>query len=149
MRISAGVGSLMTRLLFLINGVLPVTVGGLIYLLFRGESIIMFSWVDMTGLGSALTIARNWIGDYGIPNWALYNLPAGLWAYSLSSILLVVWKSNRVGLVWVSIGVVLALGSEFGQALGFVPGTFSSGDVLAYALGFGLSHYLNFKKYWQ
>ena len=70
-------------------------------------------------------------------NWFFFSLPDGLWVYSFTSFMLIVWglKFSRHSLFWISIGPLLALGSEMGQAFGVVGGTFDPTDLILCLIG--------------
>lgn len=114
-------------------------VGGLIYILFRTSSLKMFVWYETIGL-SSLTIALRKLTfpfAYKIAEWILFSLPDGLWIFSYVSLMLCIWN-NTVSLnnfFWILIIPFLAIGSEIGQGLGFIPGTFDVADLLLYILG--------------
>ena len=125
--------------LFLVHVVTPLVCGGIIYLLFRAESLLMFRWVDAIGakplldrLRSRCAVVR--IGDL---HWIFFSLPDGLWVYSLTAYMYLIWerKLSREGLTRVLIGPFLALGSEIGQALGILAGTFDVKDLAFYFAG--------------
>lgn len=130
--------------------------GGLIYILFRTCSLKMFAWYEALGL-SSLTIALRKLtfsSTHKIPEWVLFSLPDGLWIFSYVSLMLFIW-SNTVSfknLFWILIIPLLAIGSEIGQGLGLIPGTFDLADLLLYIFGmtlpfllFNKSIYLNLK----
>lgn len=117
-------------------------VGGLIYILFRTSSLKMFAWYETIGLRS-LTIALRKLTfpfAYKIPEWILFSLPDGLWIFSYVSLMLFIWNNtvSVKNLFWVLIIPLLAIGSEIGQGLGLIPGTFDLADLLLYVLGITL-----------
>ena len=117
---------------------LPMVLGGAIYLLFRDTGMLMFHWVDTLGLSAPLTSARAWAAPArsSLPTWLLYSVPDGAWVYSCTAFFAGLWPDGpalqRWG--WISVGAVLAIGGELGQAAGLVPGTFDPADVIACAL---------------
>lgn len=130
-----------------IGALCSIVVGGVLYLLWRADSLLMFYWADILGVGNSLDVARQLVRSAGTqpPEWATLSLPAALWAYSLTVLLGWIWAENWVvvcGLV-VPAMVVLAAGVEVGQAVGVVPGTYTTLDlVLGVAAVFvGLIHY--------
>ena len=116
--------------------------GGLIYILFRTCSLKMFAWYEALGL-SSLTIALRKLtfsSTHKIPEWVLFSLPDGLWIFSYVSLMLFIW-SNTVSfknLFWILSIPFLAIGSEIGQRLGLIPGTFDLPDLLLYIFGMSL-----------
>lgn len=118
---------------------IPITFGGIIYLLFRVDSLMMFRWVDAIGVKPVLDELRIYCTTIQMDNlnWFFFSLPDGLWVYSFTSFMLIIWgfKFSRHSIFWISIGPLLALGSEMGQAFGVVRGTFDSIDFLLYLIG--------------
>ena len=118
------------------NVLIPIFFGGIIYLSFRKESLLMFTWFDSFGLSFAVNYLRDFLYPYKavLPNWFLYSLPDGLWLYSFVFFLSFLWENEkpilRIG--WSLIGPVIAIGSEFGQIIKIFPGTYSSIDLLFY-----------------
>jgi len=123
---------------FSIACVLPIFVGGVIYLMFRSQDMLMFQWADMLGLTNALNSARVDLAPIGshLPDFVLYCVPDGAWVFACTAFFARLWPDGpiwmRVG--WIGIGSVLAIGGELGQAIGFVPGTFDPLDILAYTV---------------
>lgn len=122
-------------------------VGGLIYLLWRSEDMLMFYAAETLGLREFINHARIAIGPAPewIPDIILFSLPDAVWVYSGTSFFSRLWRgSNR--LVWASftsVFTIAAVGSEVGQLFGIVPGTFDIIDVavclLAGWLGYRIS----------
>lgn len=87
-----------------------------------------------------------------LPDWFLFSLPDGLWIFSYTSLVLLIWRNkiNRENFFWIAIIPILIILSELGQLFNIVPGTFDLIDVLLYSLGAILpilifTEYLNFK----
>jgi hypothetical protein len=119
--------------------IIPITFGGIIYLLFRSDSLMMFRWADAIGVKPVLDNMRVYCTTIQMNkmNWFFFSLPDGLWVYSFTSFMLIVWglKFSRHSLFWISIGPLLALCGEMGQAFGVVRGTFDPTDFLLCLIG--------------
>ncbi|MFN4315359.1 MAG: hypothetical protein ACK4E0_13745 [Chitinophagaceae bacterium] len=61
-------------------------------------------------------------------------LPDFLWAMSLGLVLLWIW-SGRINWFWWVATILMACMFEFGQEIGWIPGTADSIDILMYLLG--------------
>ena len=114
--------------------VLPLLVGGAIYLGFRPRHLLMFSAADRMGLGGLVDAYR--AGAYPLrghlPPWAVYSLPNALWTLSLVAFLGLLWRHERAkAAYWMAAAAVLAIAPEFLQAVSLAPGTFSGGDVVS------------------
>jgi hypothetical protein len=128
-----------SRRTFCTDVLLPLLVGGLIYLLFRADTLFMFRWAEALGVGDALYAARSILrGTFPeLPGWVLYSLPDGIWVYAGTVQFRLIWRneSDWQADVWRWLIFVLALASEVGQALGLVPGTFDWIDTFFILFG--------------
>jgi len=111
--------------------------GGLIYILFRSEKLIMFRWLDFLSFSfqniRALTLGfRNYL-----PDWFIFSLPDGLWIFSYMSLVLLIWKNkiNYRNIIWIVIIPLLVVASEIGQLMNIIQGTFDYNDIVFYIMG--------------
>ena len=118
----------------MIIGILPVIVGGLIYLTYRTDSLLMFGWFNKIGLSDTIDLLRSnqLLQNLTIPNWIKFSLPDALWLFSFNYILLTLWNFNlnRQSAFWLFLAPTIGLFSEIGQLIGLVPGTFDLVDLL-------------------
>ena len=124
--------------LLIIHFVLPITIGTLIYLLFRPTHLTVFHWVEALGLYSLILKARAFLDiSYYMPEWFVYSLPNGLWAYSFMFFMSFIWGDVKsfIKTFFIVLVVVLSVGSELSQLLSLVPGTFCLTDVFFYTFG--------------
>ena len=124
----------MTMKLKIIIGTLPVFLGGLIYLTYRAETLLMFSWSKYIGFTAFVSFLRtgSQLQNLTIPNWVKFSLPDALWLFSFTYIILFLWdfKINRQSAFWIFLAPTVGLFSELGQLLEFIPGTFDKMDLL-------------------
>lgn len=109
-------------------------VGGIIYLAFRSESLLMFTWAKKLGLESQIEHLRIIMQPYyPSSEWMLFSLPDGLWVLSYVIMMSAVWKF-QIREHWILIGLIpaIAICSELLQAIGVFPGTFDVSDLLTY-----------------
>lgn len=123
---------------------LPIFVGGAVYTLFGSPTLWVFDWYAQLGLTDFVITVRGIFTDLRplLPGWVLYSLPDGLWVYAYTSLMANIWKvsaKSNVKVAWVLSGVVLAFGTEFGQSLGLISGTFDVWDIYFYVTGFLLA----------
>jgi len=120
------------------NVIFPIIVGGFIYIAWRKDTLLVFSWLRYLGLGSFIFSFRAYLLSFYeyLPRFVLYCLPDGLWVYSLTFFMGWLWNScsKLAFLFWASIGLVLGVGGEVGQLFGMVQGYFDFYDLLAYIL---------------
>jgi len=136
----------------LLIGIMPVFIGGFIYLTYRTEHLLMFGWFEKFRLYSLIDFLRNneFLQKMNIPNWIKYSLPDALWLFSFIYVVLTLWsfQINRHSIFWITLVPAIGLFSELGQLFGIIPGTFDVVDlfllVLAIILPF-LIESINFK----
>lgn len=121
----------------LINPFLVFLLGGLIYLLFRSESIRVFDYLTYVKLDKPLSIIRSFTLPLTqfIPDWIIYSLPDGLWLFSFSLIISEIWnKEDKIRFwFWILLFPFTAIIWELGQALHVVSGTFDWIDAFIYS----------------
>lgn len=61
---------------------IPVLFGGLVYLLYRPKNIILFEVLNKLGGSTTVDIVRSKVEHVHLPDFVVYNLPAGLWTAS-------------------------------------------------------------------
>ncbi|MFH1006374.1 MAG: hypothetical protein V1800_02570 [Candidatus Latescibacterota bacterium] len=115
-----------------IIGIASITLGGIIYVLWRKQTLLMFSWFDSMGLNSTIALLRDSASACSsvIPEWLCFSLPNALWAFGGILLFSSIWKhffAER--LFWVLIFSITAIGSEIGQLVGIVPGTYDTNDI--------------------
>jgi len=114
--------------------VAALTAGGLIYVIWRPESLLMFSWFDRLGIGSAIGSIRQF-SDERFPlmrGWILNSLPHALWLFSGLLCLHTIWGRHEDSPLtfWCSVLVSIAVLSEIAQLGHLLPGTFDIGDLV-------------------
>ncbi len=109
--------------------ILPLFIGGLIYLMWGDENIFLVQ----QGLGlDFIPVLRNIAQNIPLPHWMLYNLPDGLWLFSLLQALALLWKNDPEKNMWLLVGTLMAIVHEVGQWSGMLPGTFDILDLVMY-----------------
>ena len=119
-------------------GVLTLTMGGLLYILFRPETLLIFHVIHKMGLSDSIEVWRNSAADMCLPEFVVFNLPAGLWATAYVLIINALFASQPRWQQLASASVIPLLGvlSEGLQVIGLVPGTADGLDALCYALAY-------------
>ena len=109
--------------------------GGMIYVLWRSDSLLMFHWFATLGIDQQIRQLREAVAPYSgaLPSAVCFSLPQALWL--LSGILYShsIWRdvSTLSWLFWTALLVVTALVAELGQLVGIVPGRFDIWDLLS------------------
>jgi hypothetical protein len=139
----SGKGRNNTRHTFALEVLVPIVVGGAIYLLARPSGLRMFAWARTAGAANALDAARSVTAPlaHALPEWVRYSLPDALWSFAFTTLMGLAWKhrATRASAAWLACAPAIAIGSEIGQAFALVPGTFDIVDLgfvsVACALG--------------
>ncbi|MCI5055547.1 MAG: hypothetical protein MRY83_05520 [Flavobacteriales bacterium] len=77
-----------------------------------------------------------WYPLHILPDWALYNLPNGLWTFSYVLFIYCIWKKvDRKVLFYMSVIPFLGVFSELLQFFGIIVGKSDLLDVALYTLG--------------
>lgn len=137
-----------SRTIFLSS--LAVLAGGIIYILFRPVEAIFLNWFSSVGMEEWLAVARekSLSLTHLLPQWLVYSLPNGLWAFAYTLIILIIWKgsSSYMRYFWFLSIPVLVFGFELLQLTGSLPGTFCFYDLTWGAMGITIAFltvYLN------
>jgi hypothetical protein len=108
--------------------------GGTIYVLFRTSEPVFFSWIRLAGLESRLSFVRNSSLSLNrlLPEWIIYSLPNGLWAFAYALLITCIWaeSKSRLKYFWMASIPVLVIGFEILQGAGMIPGTFCLQDIV-------------------
>jgi len=108
---------------------LLLCLGGIVYLLWRPDSLLMFRWAEQLGCLDGIDAARDRASGVFRIGWTLHSLPHGTWTFSGTSLMGLVWRTSpswSAGF-WIALIPAFSIFGEFGQFAGFVPGCF---DVL-------------------
>jgi hypothetical protein len=128
--------------LTIIHCLIPLLVGGLLYVLFRSTTLRMFEWFSLIGFEDAIQSARTSAFEYKnyLPNWAYLSLPDGLWIYSFTSAILIYWHNdNKKTKFWLLIPFTTGILIEILQGFKLFPGTFDYLDLTFSILGLSIS----------
>jgi hypothetical protein len=107
--------------------------GGIIYVLFRASEPVFFTWIPGAGLDSWINFARHRSVSFGqfLPEWIIFSLPNGLWAFAYALLITGIWAGSRSWLrtFWMASIPLLVLGYEILQYTGAIPGVFCLQDL--------------------
>ena len=123
----------MTQRLKLPLGMMMLLMGGMTYLLFRPQTLLMFHVTDALGLSAVINSMRKGISSQ-LPEFIIYNLPGALWAAAyILTIDSLMFRQSVMPRILVS-GIIPVIGavSELLQLTGLLPGTFDVADLLCY-----------------
>ncbi len=125
---------------FFTNILIPLLIGGTIYLLFRPDTLILFRILDFFKI-EQVDVSRTALSKYSqyIPQWVVYCLPNALWVYSFSMYIEHVWRGEKIGKIFVYCTYLLSLLLELLQYFQIISGTFSFGDLISILIACALS----------
>lgn len=127
-----------SRSLFI--SIISLIMGGLIYLAFRPDTLVIFYWLKLIKLDSNIYNFREIFQPYGkvLPNWLLFSAPNGLWMLAFSGLMAFIWKDKSLttgfylsGLLWIT-----SITSELMQYAKLISGVFDFNDIIFYTIGF-------------
>ena len=134
----------------ILEAVIPVFIGGLIYILFRTDSLLMYRWFEQVNLSGYVYALRESINlvNAGHFKTLINTLPGGLWAFSYTAFMLFIWsyEINSRNIFYFIFIPAVAILSEYLQFIGTVSGTFDILDVFSYAAGAFLPLIIHFSK---
>lgn len=122
----------MTTKLNTIIGATSIIFGGMIYVLWRDQNLLMFSWFDMMGLTPIVISLRhiaNPISSF-IPDWFYFSLPNAMWAFAGILLFCGICRDSPIArMFWTFVFITISIGSEIAQLSGDIPGTYDPTDM--------------------
>ena len=111
----------------------PLMFGLLVYLCFRQEGLAITNTSFIGNLSMTIFTPKtdsNWLFSC-----ICYNLPDGLWIYSLVSFNIIYWRQEYTwAIIYTTLSLSIALSSEFMQLNGLINGTFDYLDLGFYIM---------------
>lgn len=113
---------------------LLILTGGMIYVLYRPENLLLFRVTDSLGITPLIDILRSNSSRVMLPPFIVNSLPAGLWtaSYLLMMYITTKFHTRRIRLMLALPLPISAIALEFMQLLGWCPGTFDIYDLICY-----------------
>lgn len=131
-----------SKKLILLHIIFPLILGAFIYVSFRSLSIRLFNWFKLANLDFLISFVRETfypIKKY-LPQWVYFSIPDGLWVYSFSSALIILWSDQfRYGKFWLIIPLLFGAFIELAQKIKIFPGTFDIIDFTFSIIALALS----------
>lgn len=110
-------------------------IGGLIYIGYRSETLLMFKWFECIGISDYIIHFRDICSKYNIPYFIKYSLPDGLWLLSYMMIIGTIWDNrNYTYYLFIYIIPFAAISMELIQIIFSSLGTFDILDILSYVM---------------
>jgi hypothetical protein len=122
--------------------IIALVAGGIIYLLFRPGEVLLFHWMRTLGFDHLISYFRqiSFSIKLHLPEWIVYSLPNGLWAFAYALLITRIWAGSKSGFryLWIASIPALVLGYEILQFTGTIPGTFCFQDIILGTAGMTL-----------
>jgi len=139
------------KFIFLMSeAVFSVFLGGMIYVIFRTDSLVMFGWFERMQISDYVYSVRNSVHYSFLETFRTFinTVPGGLWTFSYTAFLLLIWKFkvNFRNIFYFLFIPAIAISSEFLQLTGVINGTFDYLDIISYALGALFPFLIHFNK---
>ena len=133
----------MKRVFLLLLYITSLFIGGIIYILLRPDSLLMFDWIKSIGLDKIVTELRKLtLANIDLyPSWLVYSSPSGLWIFSYLGIILLIWRDQnlRYSILWILLVPSMSFIAEFLQLFGLLCGRFDIHDILSLSFGIVLA----------
>ena len=120
------------KIINLIFSLIPLIVGGLLYLGYRSYDLLMFRWGESIGLSKIVSLWRNVCSQYTLPKWIINALPDGLWLLSYMLFIDFIWGNHNERKIWLYVLPTIAIVSELMQLWFPKLGTFDIMDLVCY-----------------
>jgi hypothetical protein len=138
------------HILWILLSFLALFLSALIYIACRPSEHVFFRWINSTGLEYWFNLVRqNPLSPSSVlPEWFVFSLPDGLWAFAYSLLITGIWSGSksRIKYFWMASIPILVFGFEFLQYAGNIPGTFSSQDLIFGVAGILIGFFTGTKK---
>ena len=133
--------------LYIVLSAFALSLGGIIYIFLRKSDHVFNSWMNTAGLDNWVNFAKYNSPTLSLflPEWIVFSLPHGLWAFAYALIITGIWAESKSWLryFWMASIPILVLGFELLQYAGIINGTFCiqdlalgvAGLILGYILG--------------
>lgn len=133
----------MLSILKIILGIVFLTAGCGVYLMFRSPTLKIYQWCMMLGVSDTIDSLRYIVQDWNIAEWVKYSLPDGLYCAAYILIMDAIWKDDDSPIKHFIISLVPAvtISSEILQYFRVVKGTFDFCDLLFYSVPF-IAYYI-------
>jgi hypothetical protein len=126
---------------------IAILLGGAFYVFLRPGEALFISWIRNAGISIDLEYLRGSILTQ-FPNWMVYSMPDGLWAFGYSLMISSIWSRNqsRSRLFWLASIPLFTIGFELLQYTTLIKGTFCPIDLIFTVAGITVGYLIGNKK---
>lgn len=104
----------------------------MIYISNRSFDMILYKWLNINTSNVIFSFFRQ--NAIPLPDWALYNLPDGLWLFSYTLLIDAIWSKNNIKFYFIGIISLFILILETAQMIHIFPGTGDILDIASYLI---------------
>lgn len=117
-------------------GIVFLTTGCGIYLLFRSPTLNIYQWCILLGINDTIDSLRYIVQDWDISEWIKYSLPDGIYVAAYILIMDAIWQDehNSIKNFIITFVPLVTISSEILQYFGLVKGTFDVYDLICYSI---------------
>lgn len=132
------------KYIFLLLPAFALILGGSIYMYLRPSEHVFFNWIRIIGLENLLSPGKLPSNSLNFPDWFIYSLPNGLWAFAYASLITWIWAGSKswIRIPWMVSVPLIVFGFEIFQYFNIIRGTACWQDLVAGLLGICLGVYL-------
>lgn len=127
------------RKTYILLSALLISIGELVYILYRPLTLCMFKPLEQMGLLDDVRALRSahWLPPIEtVPEWVVYSLPDGMWLLSYMFAMEFIWNNDskhiRLFFIWAMPVAIIA--HEFCQLMGLASGTWDILDLTSYSI---------------
>lgn len=122
----------MRKLVFKV--ILPLILSITIYLLFRPITLKGYNLLNPLLIKQLIGLRSHFFNFSSIlPNWVIYSLPDGLWIYSFTNAMLLLFDNKSLKILFASVPIIMAYMHELCQLVLSNYGTFDVNDLILYS----------------
>lgn len=120
----------------IILGVVFLSCGCAIYLLFRNKTLNLYQWCSTLGLSNTIDTLRSGVQSWNLYEFIKYSLPDGLYCAAYIFMIDAIWHNDK-GIIKefiITLMPIITISSEIFQYFGLVKGTFDVYDLICYVI---------------
>ena len=128
---------------------IAISSGGFLYIGWRDEVPALIYWLNGAGFENIIHGIRLYTSSITIilPDWVIYSLPQGLWAFALGTMISFIWSGQKsfISYLWYCTALMIPILWEALQFFQIIAGTFCKIDlglgVVGVLCGFMIIHF--------
>lgn len=117
-------------------GLTMLTIGCVIYLLFRSKNLNIYQWCVALGLSDTVDYYRHMTALWDVPDFIRFCIPDGLYCAAYLLLMDAIWYKDKRIIKYFILSLVpfITICSEILQYFGLVKGTYDGLDLISYII---------------